>query len=168
MAYARRPAPTMSYNRTSYKLAGQVRDTVRERGAGRPRFGAGRHQGRRALLANAEIAAGRARRDLRAARERLAVFLGGYGASSSRASTVQFDSLSVPCRRLENLLALVPDNPDAARLHAEMQLRRSSLDLEKARDIPDLTASAGSSPLRGDRRQRALSPGFRSPFPSSG
>ena len=123
-----------------YKLAGQVRNTVRERvEAGRA--SALEDTKAEVQLANAEIAAGRARRDLQSTREKLASF---WGSAAPVFESVDgpFESFSA-LPPLENLLALVPENPDAARLEAEMQLRRSSLDLEKARDIPDLTASAG-------------------------
>ena len=122
------------------RLAGQVRDTARERvQAGR----ASALEDTKAdvLLANAEIAADGARRELQAAREKLASF---WGSTSPVFKGVegQFDNFqNLP--PLENLIKLVPDNPDAARLQAMMQLRRSTFELEKARNIPDLTVSAG-------------------------
>jgi cobalt-zinc-cadmium efflux system outer membrane protein len=123
-----------------FKLAGQVRDTVRERvQAGR----ASALEDTKAdvQLANAEIAADRARGELQAARERLSTI---WGSTTPIFKSVegQFDSFQ-DLPPLANLLRLVPDNPDAARLRAEMQLKRSTFDLEKARDIPDLTVSAG-------------------------
>ena len=146
------------------KLAGQVRDTVRERvRAGR----ASALEDTKAdvLLANAEIAADRARRELRAARERLAAFWGG---TSPLFESVEgkFDSFQ-DLPPLENLLKFVPDNPDAARLHAEMQLRHSTFDLEKARDIPDVTVSAGIRRFE-ETGDSALITGISIPIPVFG
>lgn len=122
------------------ELAGQVRDTVRERvQAGRA--SALEDTKAEVQMANAEIAAGRALRKRKVAREKLAAF---WGSTSPRFEKVagQLDIFQ-PLPPLKVLLALVPDNPDAAKIEAEFRLRRSALDLEKARDIPDVTASAG-------------------------
>tara|TARA_R110000787_G_scaffold253717_3_gene359089 strand:- start:370 stop:1821 length:1452 start_codon:yes stop_codon:yes gene_type:complete len=123
-----------------YKLAGQVRNTVRER-VQVGRASALEDTKAEVQLANAEIASERARRELQSTRDKLASF---WGSEAPLFESVDgpFDSFpALP--PLENLLKLVSDNPDAARLDAEMQLRRSSFDLEKARDIPDVTANAG-------------------------
>lgn len=122
------------------KLARQVRDTAAERvRAGRA--SALEDTKASVQLANAEIAADRARRELQAARVKLAAFWGST-LPKFQSAEGQFEIFhDLP--PLEQLLKRVPDNPDAARLQAEMQLRRSSHDLEKARNIPDLTVSAG-------------------------
>lgn len=122
------------------KLARQVRDTAAERvRAGRA--SALEDTKASVQLANAEIAADRARRELQAARENLAAFWGSTSPKFQSAEG-QFDNFN-DLPPLAELLKRVPDNPDAARLQAEMQLRRSSLELEKSRNIPDLTVSAG-------------------------
>lgn len=123
-----------------FKLASQVRSTVSERvQAGRA--SALEDTKAEIQLANAEISSDRARRELQSTREKLASFWGSKTPVFEKVDG-PFDSFST-LPPLESLLKLVSENPDAARLEAEMQLRRSSLDLEKAGDIPDVTANAG-------------------------
>ncbi len=95
----------------------------------------------RVLLATNRTAMERARRQLLAARQRLAATWGGTSPVFASASG-NLDMLT-PIPTKENLLARVSQNPDLARWSAEISLRRAELAVAKSRSIPDLTISGG-------------------------
>ena len=95
----------------------------------------------RVALASVRITGVRARRDLEAARRRLAATWGGTEPRFTRAQGT-FERVFDP-PPLPELLEEIPRNPRVARLQAEVERRRAGVDLEEARRYPDPTLTAG-------------------------
>ena len=123
-----------------FMLARRVSATVRERvRAGR--VSAVEETKARVELGTARIGRDRAARELQAARVRLTSTWGSTTPSFERAEG-EFDKVDPP-PPLAALSKQILDNPDIIGSRTELDLRRSSLDLERARRIPDVTLSAG-------------------------
>ncbi len=94
------------------------------------------------VRANAEIARGRAARQLTAARKNLGSLWGDPDPDFERVSGAFGKILPVPA--LQSVADLIDRNPDVARFATEMALRQADLDLAQAERIPDPTLSAGA------------------------
>lgn len=92
-------------------------------------------------LSSSRIERERARQALEAARKRLAATWGSTSPAFASAAG-ELDAIT-PIPSAERLSSLVAQNPDIARWVAENKQRRAALDLEKAKQLPDLTLSGG-------------------------
>lgn len=95
------------------------------------------------VLAGARIEAGRTRRDLDAARRRLAAT---WGAAEPTYASVAGDMDRLPLPKVPPLVELagrIGNSPALARWASEISRRQSALSLERARRTPDVTISAG-------------------------
>jgi cobalt-zinc-cadmium efflux system outer membrane protein len=89
----------------------------------------------------ARVALERARRNLTAARQRLAAT---WGSTAPQFEAVAGALVEVrPLPSLQALADLVAQNPDIARWTTEMAQRRAAVALAKAQGVPDLTAGVG-------------------------
>ncbi|PKU26376.1 TolC family protein [Telmatospirillum siberiense] len=116
-------------------------------------------------VGKATVTANRARREVSNARERLATLWGGKAARFDKA-VGDLSAISPPPSQ-EEMLAAVSQNPDMARWKAELESRRAKLDVEKSKDIPDPTISAGVRRY-GDDRSTAFIAGISFPLPVFG
>ena len=93
------------------------------------------------VLAMAQIGLDRTRRELEAARRALS---GTWGNITPHFSTVVGDLGSIsPVPDLGQLRQLLAQNPELALWATEVSLRQATVDLEKARRVPDLTVGGG-------------------------
>jgi len=93
------------------------------------------------VLAGARIEADRTRRDLDAARRRLA---STWGATDATYASVIGDMDQLPpVPSLVDLAGSIGNSPVLARWASEVSRRQAALDLERARRVPDITVSAG-------------------------
>lgn len=95
----------------------------------------------RVALANAQIELGRAQRELEAARKRLAATWGSLTPKFQQATGNLDISQSIP--EIDQLLALISQNPEIARWATEMQQRRAVVALQEAQKIPDPAIAGG-------------------------
>lgn len=145
-------------------LAGRVRDAVEER------VKAGRAAAVEKTKATVELTSSRielerANRRLQTARYRLATAWGNTTVGFTRAEG-QFDNFQ-RLTPLADLLKRLPENPNVARSKMDFELRRSQLELEKARNVPDLTFSAGVRRFQ-DNNDNAFIAGISIPIPVFG
>lgn len=150
--------------RDQLALALRVHDTVEERvNAGRS---AAVEKTKAAVeLASSRIELERANRELQTARYRLAAAWGGTEVRFTRAEG-QFDNF-LPLGSLAELLKRLPESPDLLRTKLDFELRRSQLELERARNVPDLTFSAGVRRFE-DNEDNAFIAGVSIPIPVFG
>src|SRR5262249_5310061 len=93
------------------------------------------------VAANGRIAFEKAKRDVIAARERLAAT---WGAREARFIRCDGDiSIVSPPPSFARLVALVNGNPDVARWQTEISQREARLAVERSKSVPDLTLSGG-------------------------
>lgn len=113
-------------------------------------------------LANAQLEAVEAAAGLQTAKSTLAVVIGD---SQPLFDTVARDMDTVPTRpSFQDLLALLESSPSLAAARAEVERRRSLVDVERARARPDVTLSVGAR--RDDERGRTQAVvGFSVPLP---
>ncbi len=116
----------------------------------------------RVTLASVQIDRARAARELEAARKQLAAT---WGSTTSR-FTKALGQLEIIRRvpALEELIQRLSQNPDLARWATELAEREASLDLERRRAIPDLTASLGVTQFT-DTNDSAITAGLSIPLP---
>lgn len=93
-------------------------------------------------LSISQIEMKRSKLELDTARKQLAAM---WGISSPRFSTVkgEFETVIDEIPPLAELFPHVSENPNLARRETDVRLKQSSIALEKAGRVPDLTASAG-------------------------
>jgi cobalt-zinc-cadmium efflux system outer membrane protein len=114
-------------------------------------------------VANARIALEQARRDLLAARQRLAA---QWGSTSPRFSSVMGDLEDVPgIASFDALAARLPSNPRLARFGTELAQREATLALERARAVPDVRIIGGASQFGGTSNNPGLILGTSVPLP---
>lgn len=116
----------------------------------------------RVALASVQIELMRAQRELEAARKRLAA---SWGSTAPRFEAVAGDlDTTQPLPSLASLLQRVANNPDLARWTTEITQRQALITVEKAKAVPDVTATLGASKYLtpGDY---ALVVGFSMPLP---
>jgi cobalt-zinc-cadmium efflux system outer membrane protein len=113
-------------------------------------------------VASARLEAGRAERNLAAARKSLAALWGEGEPAFSLAAGALADLAPAPS--LERLAAQIEQNPDLARWATETEQRRAGLELARATALPDLTVGLG---LRNDQASDdyALVAGISIPLP---
>ena len=122
-------------------LAQEVLDTIAERvKAGKVSPAEEMRAG--VALSTSRIELERAKRELEAARKRLAASWGSTAPAFDRAEG-QLEGLK-PIPSAEQLANLLSNNPDIARWATEMEQRRGVLELERAKRIPDVTVGAGT------------------------
>ena len=92
-------------------------------------------------LSTIQIEQERVKRELEAARKRLAATWGSNTASFNRAAGTLETITALP--PYEFLITRIPQNPDIARWGAELEQREAALRLEKAQRLPDLTIAGG-------------------------
>lgn len=104
----------------------------------------------------------RAQKELEAARKRLAA---GWGSTASRfeAVTGNLENIQTPAA-LETLRQRLSKNPDLARWATEITQRQALIALEKAKAVPDVTATVGASKYLMPN-DYALVVGFSVPLP---
>ena len=96
----------------------------------------------RVVRASVRIELMRARRELEAARKRLAA---NWGSTAPRFETVAGDLDTIqPPPSLESLLQRLVRNPDLARWTTEISHRQALIVVEKSKAIPDVTATIGA------------------------
>jgi len=122
------------------RLAEQVLDTVRKR------IQAGKVSPLEETKASvnltiSQISEQTARRNLNAARQRLASWWGSGSPGFEEARGDLQTLAAIP--PLESLQRLLHQNPEIARRDAELQQARTAVELEKANRIPDVTLSGG-------------------------
>lgn len=116
-------------------------------------------------VANATLALERARRDVEAARDRLVMQWGGRSATFERAVGDLADITPPPS--LPDVLSLAARNPDVARWGHEVESREAKLAVERSKDIPDPTLSAGVRQY-GEDNSKAFVAGISIPIPVFG
>ena len=121
-------------------LAVRVVRTVRERLAA-GRITALEETKARVAASGSRIALERAQRTLDASRSRLVAAWGGVPRSFERAEGLFENPLSPP--PLDEILRKLSESPHVKRAEAEFELQRRTLSLERARQVPDVTVSAG-------------------------
>ncbi|MFQ5780734.1 MAG: TolC family protein [Nitrospiria bacterium] len=92
-------------------------------------------------LSSAQIAMGRAKRELEASQKQLAAT---WGSTTPRFESVKGDlgtASSIPS--FDQLIRHLSQNPELARWGTEISQRRAVIDLERSRMIPDVTLSGG-------------------------
>lgn len=113
--------------------------------------------------ASVQIELMRARKELDAARSRLA---SGWGSTTARFESVagSLDSIPSAPTSLDSLQQRLSKNPDLARWATEITQRQALISVEKSKAIPDVTATVGASQylMPGDY---ALTVGFSVPLP---
>jgi len=112
--------------------------------------------------ASVQIELMRARKELEAARKRLAA---GWGSTTARFDSVIGNLDSLPAlTSLDSLQQRLSKNPDLARWATEITQRQALISMEKSKAIPDVTATIGASKylMPGDY---ALTVGFSVPLP---
>ena len=115
----------------------------------------------RILVSASRIELEKAKKHLDIARKRLAAT---WGSTSPRFTSVQGEFGAVQdVPPIESLKALLNDNPDVGRATSELELQRSSLELEQARDIPDVTVNAGVKRIE-ENNDSAFVLGFSMPI----
>jgi cobalt-zinc-cadmium efflux system outer membrane protein len=112
--------------------------------------------------ASVQIELMRARKELEAARKRLAA---GWGSTTARFESVagNLDSLPTPAS-LDSLQQRLSKNPDLARWATEITQRQALISMEKSKAIPDVTATVGASKYLMPN-DYALVVGFSMPLP---
>ena len=115
-----------------------------------------------ASLASVGIEREKARRSLEAARNRLASFWGGAGASLAEVEGDFAVDPVVPS--VDELRKAMMSNPDIARWDSEVKQRKLSLDLEKANRIPDPSLRGGVKYFN-ETSERAFLIGISIPLP---
>lgn len=112
--------------------------------------------------ASVQIELMRARKELEAARKRLAA---GWGSTTARFESVagNLDSLPEPTS-LDSLQQRLSKNPDLARWATEITQRQALISMEKSKAIPDVTATVGVSKYLMPN-DYALVVGFSVPLP---
>ncbi len=113
-------------------------------------------------LAVARTTAGKARRELVAARHRLAAFWGAKPVDFGEA--VGDLTALAPLPTEEPIQGQMAQNPDLARWGTELEHREAALSLARAQAIPDLTLSFGVRNFR-ESESNALVAGFELPLP---
>ncbi|HUS91773.1 MAG TPA: TolC family protein [Phycisphaerae bacterium] len=97
--------------------------------------------------ASGRVRAGRAERELAAARQKLAALWGGREATFARAVGSLEQVAALPS--VESLVARLSQNPQLARWSEEIARRRAALEWEKAQAVPDVTVGVGYRHFRG-------------------
>jgi len=112
--------------------------------------------------ASVQIELMRARKELQAARKRLAA---DWGSTTPRFDSVigNLDSLPAPAS-LDSLQQRLSKNPDLARWATEITQRQALISMEKSKAIPDVTATVGASKYLMPN-DYALVVGFSVPLP---
>jgi len=112
--------------------------------------------------ASVQIELMHARKELEAARKRLAA---GWGSTTARFESVagNLDSLPPPAS-LDSLQQRLSKNPDLARWATEITQRQALIAMEKSKAIPDVTATVGASKYLMPN-DYALVVGFSVPLP---
>lgn len=113
-------------------------------------------------LSSVRIELTRAKRELKAARNRLAAAWGSTTPCFQKAIG-QLSEVS-PLPSLEQLRGLISQNPDLARWTTELARRQALIDLEKSEAIPDLTVNVGGTHYM-DTGDYALVAGISIPIP---
>lgn len=113
-------------------------------------------------LSAARSKAHRARRDLEAARSRLAASWGSDSARFLKVTGDLTEMTSLP--DTENLEDLLNSNPDLARWNTEIDKSKAGLKLARSEAIPDLTVSAGVTASR-ESDNHSFSVGLSIPLP---
>jgi cobalt-zinc-cadmium efflux system outer membrane protein len=113
-------------------------------------------------LAASQIALENSHRSLDIARTKLASFWGSFNPQFAGLKGDIYDVR--PHGTLEEFAAKITGNPDVARWTAEMNQRRASVALEKAKAVPDITVSAGPKYL-AEPRDTAFVAGVSIPLP---
>jgi cobalt-zinc-cadmium efflux system outer membrane protein len=114
-----------------------------------------------AQLSVTSIELERAKRSLEAARKRLSTIYGGDPLFNRVEGRLEIEP-SIPS--FDELTRYVDKNPDVVRWSTELEGRRASLNLEKAKGIPDVTVSAGFRRLR-ETDDNAFVAALSIPFP---
>lgn len=121
-------------------LAQKVRDSIAERvTAGKSSPAEEMRAG--VALANTRVEVQHAQRELELRRKRLAAAWGSTNVTFERTAGELTTVKPIPTD--EQLATLVSENPDVARWVTEMEQRRATLELEKAKRIPDVTPWVG-------------------------
>jgi cobalt-zinc-cadmium efflux system outer membrane protein len=94
-------------------------------------------------LSNSQIALEQARRELGAARARLAATWGSRQPQFERADG-DLTSGIVPPPPLQAMITVAAQNPDVARWAVEIGQREARVSVERAKNIPDITVQGGS------------------------
>jgi outer membrane protein, heavy metal efflux system len=151
----------LALNEDLVSLADQVLRTVAERvQAGK--ISPVEETRARVALSASRITLERVRRELVAARERLAATWGSAAPAFDRAEGTLERIAPIPSA--EQLARRVTQNPDIARWVAEMAQRQATVALEEARGIPDVTANGGVRRL-SETRDTALIMQLSIPLP---
>jgi len=113
--------------------------------------------------ASVQIELMRARKELEAARKRLAA---GWGGTTARFESVAGNLDSIPSAQasLDALQQRLSNNPDLARWATEITQRQALITLEKSKAVPDVTATVGASKYLMPN-DYALVVGFSVPLP---
>ncbi|MEW6776558.1 MAG: TolC family protein [Bdellovibrionota bacterium] len=114
-------------------------------------------------LGNARLEVEKGRRELTAAKERLAAHWGGAGTDILSAEG-DLTALPASLPPVEQLVEQIEKNPDLARWTAELESRKALAAQEKSRLVPDLTVSGGFRRLH-DPGHNALVAGLSLPLP---
>lgn len=102
----------------------------------------------RVVVSKSRIAVERARRDLNAARVRLA---SAWGSSSPRFDSVVGELETIqPIPALEDIAGWISENPEVARWVVEISERQARVELAKAQAVPDVVVRGGIRLLGGD------------------
>lgn len=154
----------LSLARESLALDRKTADTVRERvRAGRVSPLEEKRAG--VAVATATLFLERSRRDLQSARQRLAALWGASAAQFDEAIG-DLDALVSP-PSLDRLMELAVENPDLARWTTEIESRTARLSVERSKEIPDPTFSAGVRRYGNDGSTAFLA-GVSLPIPVAG
>lgn len=114
------------------------------------------------VLSTSRIGLNQARRNLTAARKLLASRWGSRAPQFERVVGELEDLAPMP--EIDQLEALMAQNPEVARWAVELEQRQAALRLEKASAIPDLSLRGGMQRL-GDSQENGLIVGLSIPLP---
>jgi len=154
----------LSLMKDSYALAERVLKTASER----VKFGKVallEKTKARVLVSTSRIELEKAKKQLEGARLRLAATWGGTRPKFLSVQGAFGPVNSIPS--LESLRKYISDNPEVELAKSDVKLKQSSLELEQARNIPDVTVNAGIKRIE-ENNDRAFVLGFSVPVPFFG
>lgn len=152
----------LALNKRLVQISQQTLDTVSTRVA------AGKTRPIEQIRAQVELAStktnfNRSKRELQAARVRLASLWGGEERVQFQKVVGDLGKMATPPRQ-QDVLGQLAHNPDLARWDNELQRRKARLALAKSRAVPDLTLSFGLRNFQ-ESKSNALVAGIELPLP---